>query len=130
MNETPTTTVSTHKQGSTKQKRTPRKTIILILQLIPLVMGMIGLYLVSSWSLEIRNNYEIETSEHAYYFGLILILLALQGPVLLEIYRRRAKHFLMRRVVLAFICVTSLLVLAAYNVAPDLELEELELIDD
>ena len=96
--------------------------------MIPLFVGLVGLYLVSSWSIDARLAFPIQNTE-VYYFGLMLLLLALQMPLMLEIYRRRTKQFMMRRVVLAFLSVASVLVIVAYNIAPKIDPSKLEAVE-
>jgi hypothetical protein len=98
-----------------------RKSTVLILQLMPLFAGMVGLYLVSTWSIHLREVYDVPQTSVAYYLGLILIMLALQVPVMIEIYRRRAKKFVVRRVLAGFVALIASLILIVWNVAPDLE---------
>tara|TARA_B100001179_G_C18455220_1_gene344735 strand:- start:173 stop:559 length:387 start_codon:yes stop_codon:yes gene_type:complete len=114
-----------------------RKSTVLVLQLMPLFVGMVGLYLVSSWAVTLREEFEIPQASPGYYLGLIFIMLALQTPVLIEIYRRRAKKIIFRRVVIAFIALIASLLLLIWNFAPSLEakvlvedLGDLELLDD
>lgn len=106
------------------QKR-QRKIVRILMHFLPMFVGLVGLFLVSSWSIDIRvKNPNIDTA--SYYLGMGLILLAFQAPLWLEIYRRRTKRFMQWRVLMAMGILVSLLAFAAAQIAPDVEYEWLD----
>lgn len=126
-----------NKAGAAKGKevrRRQRRTVRLTLQFFPMAIGLIGIFLISSWSLQMRMN-QPDLDAIAYYFGMALVLLALQLPMLLEINRRRTRRFMKSRVLMVVALVVSALMVVAYNLAPKVDYDkvleqELSLFDD
>lgn len=103
-----------------KIKRGKRQAARVILQLFPMIIGLVGLYFISSWSLKMRLDFP-GSDVVPYYIGLALILLALQLPVILEANRRKTKKLSLRQVVASMIALIILLVTMAAILAPQLD---------
>ncbi len=112
-----------------KEKRRKRQGTRVLLQVFPLMIGFVGLYFISSWSMVLR----IDAPGHSsisYYLGLALVLFALQLPIILEVNRRRTKRFKFRNVVLGFIAMLVLLVGAAMWISPSLDMDDVQSLDN
>ena len=107
-----------------KIRRGKRQGVRVILMIFPMIIGFAGLYLISKWSLQMRL-YSPGNDVGSYYIGLMLLLLALQLPVFLEVNRRRTKKLSLRTVIAAMLALILALIALAATIAPRIDAETL-----
>ena len=126
MSEEPQTPVDNSEQLKRKRER---KGVRIVLQVFPLFIGLVGLYLISSWSLELRIDSPGHNSA-PYYIGLAFTLFALQMPLILEVNRRKTKRFRFAHVIWGLLSLVTVLTVLAYFLAPQIDYATLEMLEE